>query len=243
MNYNDEVEMEEVSAKKAEAAKVAAPRASLDVLDGFEAAKNIEITLKGMNYKFVPPKGERPARFSFWKNGTAVIMGKTVPAAVNVREVLLEPGFVVDESGSSAEPGDLVVTVAEQITGGYFRYFRRIVDGKKVTYKEVASTEELKSLVEGQQFLRLELVSSPRFVSYRGKPAVRVAKEGATVREDARRVMAKYFAARDAKFGGHAEPAKSAKDNESTESDKDTGSPLEYEEEIEEEESLLESEE
>ena len=240
MNYNDEVEMEAVSAEKAKAAKVAAPRASLDVLDGFEAAKNIEVTLRGMNYKFVPPKGDRPARFSFWKNGTITILGKTVPAAVNVREVLLEPGCVVDEPGSSAEPGDLVVTVSEQITGGYFRYFRRVIDGNKVTYKEVASAEELKSLVEGQQFLRLELVSSPRFVSFRGRPAVRVSREGAVVREDARRVMAKYFAARDAKFGGHAE---SAKDTESSKSAEATDAPLEYEEEIEEEEALLESEE
>lgn len=234
MNYNDEVEMEEVSAKKAEAAKVAAPRATLDVLDGFEAAKDVKVTLRGMNFKFVPPKGDRPARFSFWKNGTAKVLGRTIPAAINVAEVLLEPGCVVDEPGSSAEPGDLVVTVAEQITGGYFRYFRRVIDGKKVIYKEVASTEELKSLVEGQQFLRLELVSSPRFVSYRGKPAVRVAKEGAVIREDVRRVMAKYFAARDAKFGGHAESAESAKDNESS------NVPLEYEEvEKEEEEALL----
>lgn len=234
MNYNDEVEMEAVSAKKAEAAKVTAPRANLDILDGFESAKDVEVTLRGMNFKFVPPKGERPARFSFWKNGTAKVLGKTVPAAINVAEVLLEPGFVVDEPGSSSVPGDLVVSVSEQIGGGYFRYFRRIVGDKKVTYKEVASVEELKSLVEGLQFLRLELVSSPRFVSYRGKPAVRVAKDGAVVREDARRVMAKYFAARDAKFGGHAGPAEPAKPS---------GAPIEYEEEIEEEEALLESEE
>lgn len=239
MNYNDEVEMEAVSAKKAEAAKVAAPRATLDVLDGFEAAKNIEVTLRGMNYKFIPPKGNRPARFSFWKNGTAKVLGKTVPAAINVAEVLLEPGFVVDEPGSSVESGDLVVTVAEQVTGGYFRYFRRVIGDEKVTYKEVASTEELKSLVEGQQFLRLELVSSPRFISYRGKPAVRVAREGTVVREDARRVMAKYFAARDAKFGGHAEPAKPAEATESAKPAEATDAPLEYEEEIEEEEAAL----
>lgn len=240
MIYNDEVEMEEVSAEKAKAAKVTAPRATLDILDGFEAAKNVEIILRGMNYKFVPPKGERPAKFSFWKNGTIQILGKTVPAAVNVREVLMDPGTVVDEPGTSSEPGDLVVTVSEQITGGYFRYFRRVIDGNKVTYKEVASAEELKSLVEGRQFLRLELVSSPRFVSYRGKPAVRVAKEGAVVREDARRVMAKYFAARDAKFGGHAKPAEATESSKPAEA---TDAPLEYEEEIEEEESLLESEE
>lgn len=242
MNYNDEVEMEAVSAKKAEAAKMAAPRANLDILDGFESAKDVEITLRGMNFKFIPPKGERPARFSFWKNGTAKVIGRTIPAAINVAEVLLEPGFVVDEPGSSAEPGDLVVTVSEQITGGYFRYFRRVIDGKKVAYKEVASSEELKSLVEGQQFLRLELVSSPRFVSYRGKPAVRVSREGAVVREDARRVMAKYFAARDAKFGGHAGSTEPAEVTDAG-SAKDTGAPLEYEEEVEEEESLLESEE
>lgn len=242
MNYNDEVEMEEVSAKKAEAAKIAAPRATLDILDGFEAAKNIEVVLKGMNYKFIPPKGERPARFSFWKNGTAVILGKTVPAAVNVSEVLLEPGFVVDEPGSSSVPGDLVVTVSEQLGGGYFRYFRRIVGDKKIAYREVASAEELKALVEGLQFLRLELVSSPRFVSYRGKPAVRVARDGAVVREDARRVMAKYFAARDAKFGGHADSAKPAEATESAKPAVATDAPLEYEEEIEEEEALLETE-
>lgn len=242
MNYNDEVEMEEVSAEKAKASKVSAPRAGLDVLENFTAAKAVKITIPAVNFKFTAPKENRPARFSFWKNGSISIFGKTVPAAVNIRDVLLEPGFVVDEPGSSANPGDLVVSVDEQICGGYFKYFRRIIDGKKVTYKEVSSSEELKSLVEGLQFLRLELVSSPRFVSYRGKPAVRVSRDGAVVREDARRVMAKYFASRDAKFGGHAKPAEPAESAEPAEPAEPSEAPG-YEEEIEEEEALLESDE
>lgn len=218
MNYNDEVEMEAVSAKKAEAAKVAAPRAGLDLLDGFEPAKSVEITLRAMNYKFIAPgkdadgrKGRIP-RFAFWANGKATLNGVIVPIAINIDNVLIDDGFVVDEAGSGSGPGDLVVSVAEQINGEYFRYMRR-VPGKDghFTYREVATKEELDALVRARQFLRMELVSSPRFVSFKGKPATRVAREGATLREDARIVMAKYFAARDAALGHGIKPDVAAK--------------------------------
>lgn len=222
MNYADEaMELDTIEnnrSVKAEAAKVSAPRAGLDLLDGFEPARNVKITLRAMNYKFVAPgkevdghKGRIP-RFAFWANGKAVIDGVTVPVAINIDNVLLDDGFVVDEAGSSSGPGDLVVSVTEQVNGEYFRYMRR-VPGKdgNFTYREVATKAELAALVEGRQFLRMELVSSPRFVSFKGKPATRVAREGAVLREDARLVMAKYFAARDAALSHGIKPDTAAK--------------------------------
>ena len=216
MNYDD-IALDEVSAKKADAStKVSAPRAGLEILDGFEPAKDVEITLRAMNYKFVAPgredgghKGRLP-RFAFWANGKAVINGVAIPLSINIDSVLVDDGFVVDEAGPCT--GDLVVAVAEQVNGEYFRYMRR-VPGKDghFTYREVATKAELASLVEARQFLRMELVSSPKFVSFRGRPATRVAREGATLREDARRVMAKYFAARDAVLGRGVKPDTAAK--------------------------------
>lgn len=222
MNYDDiAMELDRVDNRrdaKAEAAKVSAPRAGLDLLSGFEPAQNVEIKLRAMNYKFIAPgkdvdgrKGRLP-RFAFWANGKAVIDGVTVPIAINIDNVLIDDGFVVDEAGSSSGPGDLVVSVSEQVNGDYFRYMRR-VPGKDghFTYREVATKAELSALVESRQFLRMELVSTPRFVSFKGKPATRVVREGAVLREDARIVMAKYFAARDAALGHGVKPNTAAK--------------------------------